>query len=401
MAASETPTPGTAPATAPVATAPAAAAPVVQPPPINQPVVAYQGADGEAKARIDKALAELNIKDSNSIIFFGARAQEQLTSISENMLEGVRNKDTGPAGAALSEMLSKLRGFKVDDLDPKNKPGFLGRILGSGNPIARFVQQYEDVRKQIDSVSNRLDTHKNKLLEDIVKLDRLYDANLAYYHTLADYIAAGEEMLRRLDTDTIPKMAKEAEVGDMLKAQGLRDMRAMRDDLERRTHDLKLTRQVAMQSLPSIRLVQENDKSLVTKINSTMANTIPLWKQQLAQAVTIYRAGEAAKTVKEATDLTNELLKKNADMLRQANAETRTQVERGIVDIEAVKHAHAQLIATIEESLTIADEGKKKRVEAEKELVGLESTLKQALQQASARAQAHVPAGGPAAIPKS
>ena len=385
----KTPTEGM-PTIAPVAAQPlAVTAPAPAP---NQPVVAYKEADAAAKARIDKALAELNIKDSNSVIFFGARAQEQLTSISENMLEGVRNKDTGPAGAALSEMLTKLRGFKVDDLDPKNKPGFLGRLLGSANPIAKFVQQYEDVRKQIDSVSNRLDTHKNKLMEDIVKLDKLYDANLQYYYTLADYIAAGEEMLRRLDGEVIPAMAKAAEGGaDMLKSQELRDMRAMRDDLERRVHDLKLTRQVAMQSLPSIRLVQENDKSLVTKISSTMANTIPLWKQQLAQAVTIYRAGEAAKTVKEATDLTNELLRKNADMLRTANKETREQVERGIVDIEAVKYAHAQLIATIEESLTIADEGKKKRAEAEKELIVLEGSLKTTLQQASARAQGAPP----------
>jgi len=208
---------------------------------------------------------------------------------------------------------------------------------------------------------------------------------VAYFHTLADYIVAGEEMLRRLDSEIIPTLVKAAEGADVLRAQELRDMRAMRDDLERRVHDLKLTRQVAMQSLPSIRLVQENDKSLVTKINSTMANTIPLWKQQLAQAVTIYRAGEAAKTVKEATDLTNELLKKNADMLRDVSAETRKQVERGIVDIEAVKHAHSQLIATIEESLAIADEGKKKRAEAEQELIKLETTLKQTLALASAR----------------
>ena len=392
MASTETTTPTAGmPTVAPPAQLPAA-------PGADKPVVAYKEADPEAKARIDKALAELDVKDSNSVIFFGARAQEQLTSISENMLEGVRNKDTGPAGAALGEMLSRLRGFKVDDLDPKNKPSFFGRIMGSANPIARFVQQYEEVRKQIDSVSNRLDTHKNKLMEDIVKLDRLYDANLSYYHTLADYIAAGEEMLRRLDGEIIPALAKAAEgAADMLKAQALRDMRSMRDDLERRVHDLKLTRQIAMQSLPSIRLVQENDKSLVTKINSTMANTIPLWKQQLAQAVTIYRASEAAKTVKEATDLTNELLRKNADTLRTSNAEIRTQVERGIVDIEAVKHAHAQLIATIEESLVIADEGKKKRAEAEKELTGLESSLKQTLAQASARAQGAAP---PAAKPQ-
>jgi uncharacterized protein YaaN involved in tellurite resistance len=367
--------------------------PATPPAPANQPVVAYKDADAGAKARINTALSEINIKDSNSIIFFGTKAQEQLTSVSETMLEGVRNKDTGPAGAALGDMLSKLRGFKVDDLDPNNKPGFFGRILGAANPIARFVQQYEDVRKQIDSISNRLDQHKNKMLEDIFKLDKLYEANLAYYHTLADYIAAGEEKLRQLDQDIIPALAKQAEgTTDMLKAQELRDLRQMRDDLERRTHDLKLTRQVAMQSLPSIRLVQENDKSLVTKINSTMANTIPLWKQQLAQAVTIYRSGEAAKTIKEATDLTNELLKRNADNLRSANAEVRKQVERGIVDIETIKHAHSQLIATIEESLQIADEGKKKRADAEKELVGLEAQLKQTLSQASARAHGAAPA---------
>ncbi len=370
-----------------------AAAAMPETAPLNKPVARYGEAEPEDKARIDKALAELNVKDSNSVIFFGARAQEQLTTVSENMLEGVRNKDTGSAGAALSEMLTRLRGFNVEGLDPRNKPGFLGRLLGAANPVARFVQQYEDVRKQIDSISNRLDTHKNKLMEDIVKLDRLYDANLDYFHVLADYIAAGEEKLRELDTEILPALAKDAEAsGAVLKAQELRDLRQLRDDLERRAHDLKLTRQVAMQSLPSIRLVQENDKSLVTKINSTMANTIPLWKQQLAQAVTIYRSGEAAKTIKEATDLTNELLRRNADNLREANAEVRRQVERGVVDIESVKHAHAQLIATIEDSLQIADAGKQKRVEAEKELTGLESQLKEALAAASSRARTPPPA---------
>ncbi len=398
------PTPGTATATA----NPAAGLPTAMPmeaPPVPVPVAApsldatvpTKPPTGDEKARVDRALAELNMKDSNSVIFFGARAQEQLTQVSETMLEGVRNKDTGPAGAALSEMLSKLRGFKVDDLDPKNKPGFFDRLLGAANPITKFVQQYEDVRKQIDSIQNRLDSHKTKLMEDIVKLDGLYVANLNYYHTLADYIAAGEEMLRRLDQEMIPALAREAEASaEMLKAQELRDLRQMRDDLERRVHDLKLTRQVAMQSLPSIRLVQENDKSLVTKINSTMSNTIPLWKQQLAQAVTIWRSAEAAKTIKEATDLTNDLLRKNAETLRSSNAEVRKQIERGVVDIETVKFAHEQLILTIEDSLQIADEGKRKRAEAEKELVSLEASLKQTLAQASARAKQLPGTGAPA-----
>ena len=169
-----------------------------------------------------------------------------------------------------------------------------------------------------------------------------------------------------------------------MKAQELRDLRAARDDLERRVHDLKLTRQVTMQSLPSIRLVQENDKSLVTKINSTLVNTVPLWETQLAQAVTIQRSREAAEAVREAGDLTNELLTANAKNLRQANEVVRTEMERGVFDIEAVKTANAELIATIEDSLRIADEGKRKRAEAETELVALEAKLRDTL--ASARA---------------
>ncbi len=176
-------------------------------------------------------------------------------------------------------------------------------------------------------------------------------------------------------------------------AQELRDLRAARDDLERRVHDLKLTRQVTMQSLPSIRLVQENDKSLVTKINSTLVNTVPLWETQLAQAVTIHRGREAAGVVKEASDLTNELLTKNAENLRQANVEIREQTERGVFDIEAVQKANDDLIATIEDSLRIADEGKARRADAEQKLLQMEADLKGAL--ASARAQAA--AGGPAA----
>jgi uncharacterized protein YaaN involved in tellurite resistance len=165
----------------------------------------------------------------------------------------------------------------------------------------------------------------------------------------------------------------------MVKAQQLRDLRASRDDLERRVHDLKLTRQVTMQSLPSIRLVQENDKGLIGKINSTLVNTVPLWRQQLAQAITIYRSGQAAETVKAATDLTNQLLEANAENLRQANAQTRAQIERGVFDIETVKKANQTLIATIEDSLRIADEGRRQRREAATQLEACETELRQAL----------------------
>ncbi len=361
-------------------------------PEVSADIVPYDAADPDSKALIDAAMSEIDFDSTNSIIHFGTSAQEEVNDISERMLEGVRNKDTGPAGAALNDMLATIRGFDVDDLDPTKKQGFFARLLGRAKPVAKFLQGYEDVRKQIDSVSNRLDQHKMTLLKDIASLDRLYHANLDYFHKLEHYIVAGEKRLEEADAVTVPALEKAAEAsGDMLDAQKLRDFRSARDDLERRVHDLKLTRQVAMQSLPSIRMVQENDKGLVTKINSTMVNTIPLWKNQLAQAVTIFRSQQAGKTLKEATDLTNELLEANAANLKTANAEIRTQLERGVFDIESVKKANDDLIETINESLRIADEGKRKRVEAEQELVTAEAKLRETLVAAKARASEPAP----------
>ena len=350
-------------------------------------LVPYEQADAEKRARIEKCIAELEMDNANSIIFFGSKAQKQLTTISDSMLEGVRNKDTGPAGNALNNMVTTIRGFDVEGLDPRLEPSWIEKIFGWGKPVAKFLQRYEEVRDQIDRIEDELDKHIHKLMTDVASLDRLYEANLNYFHTLADYIAAGAEMLKRADEEMIPALAKEAEAsGDVLKAQELRDLRQTRDDLERRVHDLRLTRQVAMQSLPSIRLVQENDKSLLNKINSTIANTMPLWRNQLAQAVTIHRSNQASKTLKNATDLTNELLTSNAENLKQANAEIRKEVERGIFDIEVVKEANMRLIETIEESLQIADEGKRKRIEAEAKLVECEIELRNVLAAARSRA---------------
>lgn len=350
-------------------------------PDVKDELVAYNSASVEEKQKIDALMAELNLRDSNSIIFFGSKAQEDLTSISDNMLDGVRNKDIGGAGNALNNMVTTLRGFDTDGLQ---KPGFFARLFGRATHIVKFLQKYEGVRKQIDKISNELDGHKTELLTDITKLDRLYNANLEYFHELELYIAAGEEKLRELDETVIPQLNSEARTADdVIKAQELRDLRSARDDLERRVHDLRLTRQVTMQGLPSIRLVQENDKGLVTKINSTMTNTIPLWRTQLATAVTIARSQQAAKTVKAATDLTNELLTENAEALKQANAETRRQIERGVFDIDTVKQANQTLIATIEESLQIADEGKRMRAQAVEQLQEMETELKKTLANAS------------------
>ena len=355
-------------------------------PGVKAEILPYQEASPEKKQNIEKLLAEIDMSDTHSIIFFGSKAQEQLTSISDRMLEGVKNKDVGPAGSDLNEMVAIIRGFEVDDLDPNKKQGFFDRMFGKAKPVVKFLQQYEEVRKQIDTITDRLEKHKTSLLTDITSLDRLYQANLEYFHTLEDYIAAGEEKLRQLDETIIPEQAKQADTSqDILAAQNLRDLRAARDDLERRVHDLRLTRQVSMQSLPGIRLVQENDKGLVTKINSTIVNTVPLWRQQLATAVTIFRSSQAAETVKAATDLTNDLLAANAENLKLANAETRKQLERGVFDIEVIKKANQTLIATIEESLQIADQGKKMRAEAVIQLQECENELRKTLASAQAK----------------
>ncbi len=354
-----------------------------------QAVTSLQDATPEVSEEIRSRMAEIDMGDTNSIVSFGAGAQTELQEISQAMLDGVRNKDVGPAGDGLRDIVTTIRGFSVSELDVRRDRSWWEKLLGRTAPFAKFTARYEEVQGQIDRITDNLLKHEHVLLKDIKSLDLLYDKTLNFYDELALYIAAGEEKLRELDTVTIP--AKEAEVqaaaenDQVMKAQELRDLRASRDDLERRVHDLKLTRQVTMQSLPSIRLVQENDKSLVTKINSTLVNTVPLWETQLAQAVTIQRSAEAAGAVREATDLTNELLTANAANLRDSNKVIRQEMERGVFDIEAVKQANSDLIATIQESLQIADEGKARRAAAEEELKKMEHELRDTLASAKAR----------------
>ncbi|MEZ5777930.1 MAG: toxic anion resistance protein [Paracoccaceae bacterium] len=361
---------------------------VILPEPAGEVVPLERAAAPMAEA-IRKRMGELDMADTGSIVNFGSAAQAELQEISQAMLADVRNKDAGPAGDSLRDIVTTIRGFSVSELDVRRKASWWERLLGRAAPFAGFLARFEKVQGQIDRITGDLLNHEHKLLKDIKSLDLLYDKTLNFYDELALYIAAGEAKLAEIDSTDIP--AKEAAVGkapeadQVMAAQELRDLRAARDDLERRVHDLKLTRQVTMQSLPSIRLVQENDKSLVTKINSTLVNTVPLWETQLAQAVTIQRSSEAAKAVKDATDLTNELLTANAKNLRQANEAVRTEMERGVFDIEAVKSANAELIATIEDSLRIADEGKRKRAAAEGDLRKMEADLRDTLASARAR----------------
>mgnify|MGYP000527746610 CR=1 FL=1 len=346
-------------------------------------------ADAPVAAEISKRMNEIDMGDTGSIVSFGSSAQEELQVISQAMLNDVRNKDVGPAGDNLRGIVSTIRGFSITELDVRRKRSWWEKLTGKAAPFAKFLARFETVQGQIDKITDNLLDHEHKLLKDIKSLDQLYDKTLAFYDELALYISAGEEKLRVLDEDIIPAKAADVDAApedqQVMVAQELRDLRAARDDLERRVHDLKLTRQVTMQSLPSIRLVQENDKSLVTKINSTLVNTVPLWETQLAQAVAIQRSSQAADAVRDATDLTNELLTANAENLRQANQKVRTEMERGVFDIEAVKSANETLIATINDSLQIADEGKARRAAAEEDLKKMEGELKDTLASAKAR----------------
>ena len=333
----------------------------------------------EEKSQLEKAMSELDFNNRTSIIYFGAAAQEELDDISNRMIDGVKNKDTGRVGAVLNEMVSAIKGFDIDEINPNKKLPWYKNLFGGTKPLSKFLEGYEEVRDQIDMIANNLEEHKSTLMRDVLSLDKLYDANLEYFRKLELYIEAGELKKKELNSEIIPQYEEKAKDSEMLEIQNLKEIRAFAADLERRIHDLRLSRQVAMQSLPSIRLIQENDKSLINKIASTLVNTVPLWRNQLAQTVTIFRSHESAKALKSANDLTNELLEKNAEGLREANVEIRTQMERGVFDIESIKIANNTLIDTLTDSLRIADEGKQTRAKALIELDKTERELKEAL----------------------
>jgi len=333
----------------------------------------------EEEAQLQEAMDKLNLNDRNSVIYFGTDAQEKLDDISNRMIDGVQNKDIGAAGDSLNQIVASIRSFDIDALNPNTPVPWYKKLLGSPSSLVTFLEGYEKVRDQIDMVANDLEKHKSQLMKDVVSLDKLYEANLDYFRGLELYIKVGEKKLQELEENIIPEYVSKAEGEEMMVIQDLKEVRGFRDDLERKVYDLKLSRQVAMQSLPSIRLVQENDKSLMNKITSTLVNTVPLWRNQLAQTITIFRSYDAAKSIKEASDLTNELLEKNADGLREANKEVRQQMERGIYDIESIKKANNTLIATLNDSLKIAQEGKAARVKALEELKETEANLKNTL----------------------
>ena len=343
----------------------------------------YDDADEIKQTKLEILAKE--IKDRNSIIFFGAKAQEAINRVSESMLEGVKSKDIGYAGENLTNLVTTLKGFDIDELDPTKKQGFFSKLFGFATPVQKFLSKYDEVRVQIDKIVDDLEEKKSKLITDVTALERLYKANFEFIKNLDEYIAAGIYKLKELDNE-VKLLEKEAKGSARLeKKLGLRDKRALINALEGRVYDLKLSRVVALQSLPSIRLIQDNNKTLVEKINSTLVNTLPLWKNQLAQAVTIFRSKKASESIKAANDFTNELLEENAKKLKEATKEITEQANRGVFDIESIKKANQTLIESINESLDITNKAKETRVKAEKELQQIEQQLQDALVAAERR----------------
>lgn len=337
-------------------------------------------------ARAKELASKINLHDSQSIITFGVEAQKATTQVSEQMIAGVRSKDTGPVGDALNGMVRDMKGLDLGTLASAKKPGFFKKLLGGASVLQKFLDKYKTVEGQIIAASNVLEGHRVQMLKDIVALDKQYEATLLLLDSLDEQIAAIEWLLDQVNTKEIPVLkAKADETGDMADAQALRDMTETRDALERKRADLLLTRNVTIQALPSIRIVQANDKGLAEKIQSQLLNTVPLWKRTMAVSIAAWRAEEAGKATKAATDFTNDLIVESAKQLNQSNKVARTEIERGIFDVEAAVQANDLLIQTINDSIDLAEQGKAKRAAAETALMGAEQKLKESLASAAKR----------------
>lgn len=334
-----------------------------------------------------KELASLiNVRDTQAVISLGVDAQKRATAVSEQMLEGVRTKDTGPVGESLNAMVHEMRGLDFAQIKPGQKPGFLSKLLGKASGLTLFLQKYETVESKIAAAQNNLDGHRRQLLKDIVMMDKLYDASLEMLNGLDETIAAVEYKIEDINTIDIPKLQDVATAtNDPVDVQAVADLAEGRDGLERRLADLRLTRMITIQSLPQIRVIQNNDEGLAEKVQTQILNVMPIWKRNMAVAIAAWRAEEAGKATKAATDFTSTLIASSAEQLRDSNKAIRTELERGIVDVEAVKKANDALIETINDTLTIAEQGKKARADAAVQLADAEQKLKNALLEGAKR----------------
>ena len=331
----------------------------------------------EQERKIVNDFAEkIELSNSNVILQYGSGAQKKIADFSENTLNNVRTKDLGEVGDMLSNVVTELKSFDVDE----EEKGFFGFFKRTSNKLTAMKAKYDKAEANIDKIAGALENHQVQLLKDVAMLDKMYELNKVYFKELSIYILAGKKKLAEVEATELPALAEKAKQTNLPEdAQAANDLASLCSRFEKKLHDLELTRMISIQMAPQIRLVQSNDTLMSEKIQSTLVNTIPLWKSQMVLALGITHSQQAAQAQHEVTDMTNELLRKNAATLKMATVETAKESERGIVDIETLRNTNENLISTLDEVLRIQQEGRQMRKEAEQELSKIEGELKQKL----------------------
>lgn len=331
----------------------------------------------EEKQAVAKFAEQIDLTNSQMILQYGAGTQKKMADFSETALENVKTKDMGEIGSLLSGVVKELK-----DFDEEEEKGFLGFFKKGSNKINAMKAKYAKAETNINEICKVLENHQVQLLKDVAILDKMYELNLTYFKELTMYIMAGKKKLEEVRTTKLAELTMRAQQSGLAEdAQAARDLDSMCGRFEKKVHDLELTRQISIQTAPQIRLVQNNDTMMVEKIQSTIVNTIPLWKSQMVLALGVEHSAQAAEAQREVTDMTNELLKKNAEKLKMATINTAKESERGIVDMETLKATNESLISTLDEVMHIQQEGREKRRAAEAEMAKLENDLKQKLLQ--------------------
>ncbi|MBQ6319621.1 MAG: toxic anion resistance protein [Lachnospiraceae bacterium] len=327
----------------------------------------------EDVAQVEKYMSQIDIKDSQLVLQYGAAAQKNVADFSEGALASVKTKDMGEIGSMLTGVVTELKGFSVEE----EKGGFLGLFKKGGNQLASLKAKYDKAEVNVNKICKAMEGHQQVLLKDVAMLDKMYDENLDYFKQLSLYIIAGKKKLDEAKKVELPRLlAKAEESGLQEDSQEARDYASMVERFEKKIYDLELTRNISMQMAPQIRLIQSNDTIMAEKIQSTLVNTIPLWKSQMVIAIGLEHSQDAAKAQREVTDMTNELLKKNAEALKTATIESAKESERGIVDIETLTATNQMLIETFDEVMQIQADGRAKRQAAEAELGRIETEMK-------------------------
>lgn len=331
----------------------------------------------EEKKMVEDFAKTIDVTNSNVILTYGAAAQQKIAGFSESALKSVRTKDMGEIGEMVSNLVTELRAFSPEE---ESKGGFFSLFKKPANKIAAMKAKYDKAETSVDKICAQLEAHQIQLMKDVAMLDQMYQVNLNYFKELSMYILAGKRRLNEVRTTILPELMEKARQSGLPEdAQAANDMDALCNRFEKKIHDLELTRVISIQMAPQIRLVQGNDTLMTEKIQSTIVNTIPLWKSQMVLSLGLSHSLDAMEAQRKVTDLTNDLLKKNADALKTATVETAKESERGIVDIETLQHTNESLISTLDEVMRIQEEGRQKRRDAEAELGRMEGELKQKL----------------------